>query len=96
MSETILMGGLMLLLAVIGYFLKEFGEQVKQLKLIVQELQIAMVGEKSRSESYWKACEVAHQLIDKKFDGVEVKLEKHGNKIAEHDLAIKLWAANNE
>jgi hypothetical protein len=76
------------LLAVIGYFLKEFGEQVKQLKFIVQELQITMGSEKSRSDSYWKACETKHGLLDEMFKTVHHKIDAHGNKIAEQGLDI--------
>lgn len=79
---------LLLFLGIIGYFLKEFGEQVKQLKYVVQELQITMSTEKSKSDSYWKACETKHNLLDEVIRGVNNKIDYHGVKLAEHELDI--------
>jgi len=85
---TIIGAILLLFLGIIGYFLKEFGEGVKQLKDIVKELQITVSTEKNKADSYWKACESKHGLLEEILKGVNTRIDYHGIKLAEHDLDI--------
>jgi hypothetical protein len=74
---------IVMLLGIIAFFLKEFAEQVKMLKLAVSELQLIVGSEKTRSESFIKSCEKVHTVVDK-------RLDEHGKRLDLHEMEISL------
>jgi hypothetical protein len=92
---TAIIGSIFLLLiGVLGYFLKKLGDRIEQFGAIVNSLQLMFNTDKEVNKAYWKSCEVTHGIINSKFDNISTTLDKHGEKLAEHDLSIQVLKFN--
>lgn len=79
---------LSLLLGIVSYFLKKFVQQLELLREVVQQLQITVSTEKSRSDGFWIACEHSHKIVERRLNDHAKSINEHALKIEKHDIQI--------
>lgn len=79
---------LSLLLGIVSYFLKKFVQQLELLREVVQQLQITVSTEKSRTDGFWIACEHSHRIVERRLNDHSKSLSEHALKIEKHDIQI--------
>lgn len=63
---------ILLLIGVVGFFMKSFLKAIDDLKLTVGELKLVVELQKHDAKSFNKLCDIKHAVIEKRF----IELEK--------------------
>jgi hypothetical protein len=62
---------ILILVGVVGFFMKSFLKAIDDLKLTVGELKLVVELQKQDAKSFNKLCDLKHSVIEKRLDEIE-------------------------
>lgn len=68
---------IIILIGVVGFFMKSFLKAIEDLKLTVSELKLVVELQKQESKSFTKLCDFKHSAIERRLEEIENCKENH-------------------